>query len=53
MLSEHVAEHGRDCLDADVRLEPDQDVACACAGGDFLDAVARSQTELQAFFEGL
>src|SRR5262249_50201399 len=32
---------------------PDQDVACACAGGDVLDAVARSQTALQACFEGL
>jgi hypothetical protein len=53
VLGEHVAEQGRDCLDADVRLEPDQDVSCECTGGDFLDAVARSQTELKAFFEGL
>src|SRR5262245_33158861 len=53
VLDEYVAEQGRDCLDADVRLEPDQDVPCACAGGDFPNAFARSQTELKAFFEGL
>jgi hypothetical protein len=53
VLGEHVAEQGRDCLDAEVRLEPHQDVACACAGGDVLDAIARAQTELKAFFEGL
>jgi hypothetical protein len=53
VLGEHIAEQGRDCLNAEVRMEPDQDVPGACAGGDFLDAVARSQTELKAFFEGL
>jgi len=53
VLGEHIAEQGRDCLDADVRLELDQDVPCACAGGDFLDAVARSQTEHKAFVEDL
>jgi hypothetical protein len=53
MLGEHVAEQGRNCFDADVRLEPDQDVSCACAGGDCLDTIARSQPELKAFFEDL
>jgi hypothetical protein len=53
VLGEHVAEQRRDCLDADVMPVPDQDVPCECAGSDFLDAVARSQTELKAFFEDL
>src|SRR5262249_40099999 len=53
VLSQHSAEQGRDCFNAEVRVEPDQDVPCACAGGDFLDAFACSQTELKATFEGL
>jgi hypothetical protein len=53
VLGAHIAEQRRDCLDADVRPEPDQDIPCAGAGGDFLDAFARSQMELEASFEGL
>jgi hypothetical protein len=53
VLSQHSAEQRRDCFNADVRVEPDQDVPCAGARGDFLDAFVRSQTELKAAFEGL
>jgi hypothetical protein len=53
VLGERVAEQRRDCLDTDVRLEPDQDVPCEWAGSDFQDAFARSQTQLKASFEGL
>jgi hypothetical protein len=47
------AEQRHDCLDADVMPEPDQDIPCERTGGDFLDAFARSQTELKASFESL
>src|SRR5262249_49678253 len=53
VLSEHSAEQRCDSFDADVRVEPDQHVPCACTGGDFLDAFARSESELKAAFEGL